>query len=312
MPHNSTRWEIELYENALRFRGPPSDCDNLTPPDRKAGDISSFSDSSRRRLIKKMLRLERSRLSDGLFVTLTYHEEWPDDRQALKSQLNTLLQAMRRRWSSLRYVWRVELQERGAPHFHLLLWRSAAHEWEHEEDIYAWLVDTWQRISGCTTGAHARHGVDLQRLTSWREALAYTSKYVAKDDDIDTAPDLGRRWGASQSLPTDSYCRVHVNERGAHILRRLARKLLSSRGMEDSHLVEHLKNARSALIGMERRTVDDLVTHLQTRDGVDIRAGPLPDVTPQIDPRKEWVRFVPSHMGQPLPPGASVERLQCA
>lgn len=312
MPHNSTRCSISLYENALSFQRPGKYEAPGTPPTREEGDISSFSQSSRRRLIKKMLKLERSRLSDGLFVTLTYHREWPTDRKELKRQLNTFLQSLRRRYPGLRYIWRVELQKRGAPHFHLLLWRSAADEWENQEDQHRWLTSTWQRVSGCTTRAHARHGVDVQRLTSWREALAYTSKYVAKTDDVDEAPRLGRRWGASESLPCAPSVRLHVNERGMHILRRLARKLLSSRGMNGSRFIEHLKQASSGLIGMERRTVHDLCSYLTTCEGVDIRDGPPPVPPSDVPDDAEWVRTTYRNIPGVDPCHSPPKTLQCA
>lgn len=276
MPHNSTQWGVEVYETALSFDKPQEYEGSPVPPDRERGDISSFSSASRRRLIKKMLRLERSRLSDGMFLTLTYHEQWPEDRAALKRQLNAFLQACRRRWPGLHYLWRVELQKRGAPHFHLILWRSRGETWEHTDDIYRWAVDTWQRVSGCTTEAHARHGVDLQELTSWREALAYTSKYVAKMDSGEKDANLGRRWATSEGLPCSPHIRLHINERAGHILRRLCRKLMSSRTEGESSFADHLREAPSALVGMDPDSVDKMLNYLARREDCLVRQGPGP------------------------------------
>ena len=277
MPHNSTRpWRIALHEHSLQFKAPREDDQHPTPPDRERGDISGFSQSSRRRLIKKILRMESSRLSEGRFLTLTYHNEWPEDREDLKDQLNALLQSFRRRWPSMRYIWRVELQKRGAPHFHLMIWRAGGHEWEAMDEMREWLVETWQRISGCTSEAHAQYGVDLQRLQSWRKATAYVSKYVAKSTEIDSAPRLGRRWGASQSLPTSPHLRLHMNERAGHVLRRLCRKLLRSKSSGKSRLADHLREARQGLVGMEGATIDKMLAYLQQRVDCRVRAGPGP------------------------------------
>ena len=289
MPQNSTRWSVEVYENALSFSA-PTDWENTpTPPEREEGDISSFSQSSRRRLIKKMLRLERSRLSQGLFVTLTYHREWPSDRSELKNQLNTFLQSLRREYGSLHYIWRVELQSRGAPHFHLILWRPAGKEWGAVSEEEATVREKWRSAIGCSTEAHARYGVDVRALDSWREALAYTSKYVAKHDDVGSAPQLGRRWAASQGLPTSPHMRLHINESAAHILRRICRKLLNARAEGQSSFAEYLKEATSGLVGLEPDSIDKLLSYLQQREGASVQQGagpPLPSSVPSDLPER--------------------------
>lgn len=313
MSQNSTRrWAIEAYEHSIRIDGPARDRNSTTPPARENGDIQSFSADSRRRLIKKFLRLERSRLSAGSFVTLTYHEDWTTEREDIQQDLNAFLQALRRAYPEACYLWRLEFQSRGAPHFHLMIWGPASGDPYDLDELRQWVRKTWTRIADQDSAAHAEWGTDTRRLTSWREAMAYVSKYVAAAGNEGDVEYSGRRWGAAQSLPTTPTARFHVSESDAHIIRRICRKLLAKRLGEEHPLVEHLKTGRKALIGLNPSTWMDLLDYIQDHGEQSIRAGPLPDAGGGLDEDEEWVMFTakpaPSTASRPHP----ATRVQCA
>nr|YP_010736376.1 hypothetical protein P8547_mgp35 [Zygnema circumcarinatum]QKQ14705.1 hypothetical protein [Zygnema circumcarinatum]WEL36349.1 hypothetical protein [Zygnema circumcarinatum] len=52
-------------------------------------------------------------------ITLTYPSNYPMDGRVCKSHLNRLLTQIRSDYKGLKYVWCMELKERGAPHFHI-------------------------------------------------------------------------------------------------------------------------------------------------------------------------------------------------
>lgn len=277
MSHNSTRWQIEAHHHALKIDGPAKDRESPPPPERREGDISSFSKDSRRRLIKKILRLESSRLSSGSFVTLTYHEEWTTERADVQRDLNTFLQAMRREYPQAVYIWRLEFQSRGAPHFHLMIWQPRGCGDFDLGELSEWVQDTWTRIADQGTAAHEEWGTDTARITSWREAMSYVSKYVAATGDEGDVEYSGRRWGASQSLPTAPVLRFTVSERDGQILRRILRKLIGKRLGENHPLHEHLKTGRKALVGLNPSSWMKLLDYIQDHGEASIREGPLRD-----------------------------------
>jgi len=277
MSHNSTQWQVEAHEHALQLSGPKKPSQAPAPPTRENGDIARFSADSRRRLIKKILRLQRSKLSDGSFVSLTYHDDWVTEREDLQQDLAAFLQALRRQYPSAVYIWRLEFQKRGAPHFHLMIWRTGASDAPHLDQLADWVSTTWTRIADQDSEAHARYGADTRRITSWREALAYVTKYVAKTGPEGEVEYSGRRWGASQSLPTAPRARVHMNESAGHVLRRLCRKLVEKTLGKDHALYEHLQQGTRALIAMEPRTVRQMLSYVASRKGCWVRHGPLPD-----------------------------------
>ncbi len=133
-----------------------------TPPTRTEGDISGFSDDSARRLRALFDRLRRD--APATFLTLTYHRQNPDP-EAAKRHLHAFMQACRRRYDriAVSVIWRMEWQENGTPHFHLLvygLW------WEES----GWFKRTWHRITG-EAGADRSHIYGPARCPRWGNGL---------------------------------------------------------------------------------------------------------------------------------------------
>lgn len=160
--------------------------------DKTRGTIQGFSSASRRRLIRKISRLERSK---AVFLTLTYPADFPD-AQAAKTHLRTFWKRIYRRHPEASAIWRLEFQKRGAPHFHLIVFNLP---FIGKEIIRQW----WAEIIG--------HGTDeplftrIEMIRSWRGVMSYASKYLSKVDDIadmalsgfniDAYLTAGRFWG---------------------------------------------------------------------------------------------------------------------
>lgn len=135
------------------------------------------------------------------FITLTYHETWPDDPAAWKAQLNALEKRIERTWGCVSYYWRLEFQERGAPHFHLLLWLQEPVRRIHDpterilrlrNNISWW----WNEIAGDGSTKHLDAGTQVKKCKSLRHLAGYLSKYVAKTEQFsESCTHPGRLWG---------------------------------------------------------------------------------------------------------------------
>lgn len=206
------------------------------------------------------------RLPPASFVTLTYHRPAPEWQQ----QFAAFLQELRRR--GIRYLWRLELQKRGAPHWHLILWcpPSAVQP----------LRGAWHRIAANGSRRHIQYGFHVRKVESYRAACAYVSKYVSKVSSDSPHQLTGHRhWGASRSLPTAPHAEHAITEAGFYQLRRFARRLIRSRNRQrrmwrmspaNLHLFVSHQTAARAL-----EWVSDHVSPLppsERRD--DCRAGP--------------------------------------
>lgn len=165
----------------------------------KRGVISEFSPKSRLRMLKLMAKINWTD-HKAIFITLTYPQTWPDNKTA-KNHARAFLKRINRRFPDVKIpvIWRLEFQERGAPHFHLLLIDMP---FIH----YTEIQQMWMDIIGET---NQRVFTRIEMIQSKRHAMYYVSKYMAKRKPLhsgfnpvpylaDNEPEsefLGRLWG---------------------------------------------------------------------------------------------------------------------
>lgn len=145
------------------------------PPPRR-GEIRGWSESSRKRLQWVL------RNTVGMWhtmVTLTYQE--PPEPKAAKHHLNAFLQGLRRR--EIDYCWALELQQRGAIHFHIY----TSVTWLPLADLRA----SWMNLTG-----NPSQSINVVPVHN----PFYILKYIAKSEGSPDA--LGRYWGTSVRVPT--------------------------------------------------------------------------------------------------------------
>ncbi len=89
------------------------------------GKIRGFSKASRRNLLRRLASINRNDFwayEGRVFsITLTYPREYPEDPKLCKSHLEALRKRLARMCGPFSAYWRLGIQERGAWHFHLLL-----------------------------------------------------------------------------------------------------------------------------------------------------------------------------------------------
>jgi hypothetical protein len=185
--------------------GPPK----VMPEHGKRGIISGFSRSSRRRMFGKLSRAKWD-ACPAVFVTLTYHDTWPD-AEGQKQQLRAWkARLLRSPWGRLfgGACWRLEWQKRGAPHYHIVVFFTAM---PSLTEFRAWCSKAWNAIVAPGDLAHLRAGTNcrLARNTSGGplgKLMQYLGKYLAKQGkavDPGTGEVLatGRIWGVWGRLP---------------------------------------------------------------------------------------------------------------
>ncbi len=154
------------------------------------GRVRCWSPASRRRLLKVAGSVDwdgvRAEWGGAwLFLTLTYREDPGPER--CKRDLDVLARRWARRWGHARWLWKMEFQRRGVPHFHFIGWvpkdgavALAAYRW--------WLWDAWREIAGA--GVRQRVDVDYARA---RDMVRYFVAYASTG------------WKASQHLVPASW-----------------------------------------------------------------------------------------------------------
>lgn len=132
------------------------------------GVVDGMSRASRRRLLRLMatLEVESQRV---VFVTLTYHG-FPSHKRS-KQNLKAFFMRVTRKFPQASGVWRLEQQQRGSIHFHILFFNLPY--WKYDDLQKAWTEITGEDISG----------IDIGLVNDHKHAMLYVGKYIAKVDN---------------------------------------------------------------------------------------------------------------------------------
>lgn len=151
--------------------------------------IAGFSSDARRRLRYRLHAMRRD--ADALLVTLTYHETHPHPRTA-KEHLDAWWKRVRRRYPDAAAIWKMEPQERGAPHFHVLIYGLP---FLPVQRACSW----WHAITEEASSQHAKAGLDLEGVgvNGDGKLQAYLAGYMGEKYESwpGGVEDVGRWWG---------------------------------------------------------------------------------------------------------------------
>ena len=241
----------------------------------KRGHIKGFSSSSRRRLMVTISKVKRD-ADLPLFVTLTYSAQFPDPKTS-KQHLDTLDKRIGRAFPNLGFIWKLEPQKRGAPHFHLLVWgeetRTAADAMpavpEPQTSFCEWLPRAWFEIAGQGDENHLLWHMGLlgsgnthsvQRVNSFRGVWAYAAKYLGKTFEIPGWEAAGRFWGVvrRKNIPFGEAFTVDLDRSKACTVLRYMRRFSSK--PKGKKVKKYRQNHRSATAYCE---ADQWVNKLQ-------------------------------------------------
>lgn len=225
----------------------------------KRGNIQTFSAKSRRNLMNLMATLDRENLP--LFVTLTYPKKYPDPVRS-KRDLKVFIQRIKRLWPDVGYIWKLEFQKRGAPHFHLFMWGV-----DYESALGS-ISNIWFDV--CKTGdpKHLLAGTNVERIRDPRGIMCYASKYLGKVIEEDLPEELGRLWGRGGKIPIIGGEEFKISDNDSYrLLRYLRRRILTKN-----------KNIRTFYVAHPEQWYDmhDRLTGVAGRSGPERR--PLPDL----------------------------------
>ena len=163
--------------------------EELRRKNRKRSKIIRFSKRSARRLRHLVRNTEDIWKA---FITLTYPENFPSNGKEVKTHLNGFLQYLR--CKKIKYIWVLEFQSRGAPHFHII----ASGQIQKEE-----VAERWYRIVGSGDERHLRAGTRVEGIKSKGHLYGYLYNYIKKLDQKkppEGVEDVGRFWGSSRNL----------------------------------------------------------------------------------------------------------------
>jgi hypothetical protein len=203
-----------------------------SPPIRRGGGIrdtvKGFSRASRRNLLRRLASINRGAFKAFkgrmIFVTLTYPHEYPDDPELCKRDLTALRKRLQREFGTFAAFWRLGIQERGAWHFHLLLFVGPSIG--PVSELRRYISSSWYEITGKVSEGHLHTGTRVEAVKKWKQATSYVERYMAKPEEFPEGLETGRIWGVwnEDYLPVQ-WETVQVSLRDAFRIRRIFRKL---------------------------------------------------------------------------------------
>lgn len=128
-------------------------------------------------------------------ITLTYPGQYPKEGKVCKKQLDAFLQHLRKDYKGLKYVWFLEFQKRGAPHFHIF--STAPVPGKH------YTAKLWYHIVDSKDDRHLRSGTQVKPFESREEGIRYATEYANKSTQKMSPKsfyNVGRFWGASRGI----------------------------------------------------------------------------------------------------------------
>lgn len=214
--HNIRQGELRVYQG-----GSLIECKRkrtwttLERPGSDRGVVCGFSLDARRRMLRFIAKLERTR--KPLFVTLTYPDEAfnfrLEGRTLKETHLKLFYQRLEYKYPGVSFIWRMEYASRKSgkhvgelfPHFHLLVWGV---EDVDIEEVREFVASAWWSLCGKLSEAHRRAGTRVERIRSINGVFWYAAKYLSKEV-ADQNLQVGRWWGVKgkQNLP-EVYCHV--------------------------------------------------------------------------------------------------------
>lgn len=182
--------------------------DLITPSDKKKkkrGDIVGHSPKSQRRARMFLSKIPNEEIMKGLLVTLTYPGKQAADKipaaseyLVYKDHLRKFNQAIVRKWEGSG-AWFLEFQERGAPHYHLIVF-GVGHS--NLVPFQEWVSKEWNRI--VDGGAdHLEAGTRVEIPKHCQAARNYVTAYFTKGAQAPAETKVGRYWGkfGTSSIP---------------------------------------------------------------------------------------------------------------
>jgi hypothetical protein len=221
---------MEIKQYLDDYEKPKDENDSRTYSPR--GEVNTLSRKSRRNLFNYVLRLQYR--SGYYFVTLTYPKEYPQKFTIWKDNLKTLCSYLRYHFPQLGFLWKLEFQKRGAPHYHLLLFDPTQPDQEVLEEM---ITGEWVRIVKDYTKKFSEHSVDVKAVHDIKKSGFYLAIYQTKDGYIPANVKTGRHWGifGRKQMPITEQGKASLSVDQYRILKRVCRKWVQKQKNSQSY-----------------------------------------------------------------------------
>lgn len=155
--------------------------------------IKTFSDASRKRLLEKLMEIEFKK-NEWRFVTCTIHEGVKVDSVSWSKIMKRFCINFERKYGKIPFVWKLEFQENGQPHLHLLVrYKFKREDYDRFRNIW---VDSVHSGNALYDYSMRKASTAVERIKKSSGALGYFAKYIGKKEQALFPQDwTSRIWG---------------------------------------------------------------------------------------------------------------------
>ena len=201
--------DLEIYKRGIKIK--LRDRNNYNRVGGRRGIITELTKDSRKRLSWAYTQGDWKSM-----LTLTYHNDFPEQKES-KQHLTRFLERLTR--MGIKYLWILEFQRRGMPHYHVWMDRQYRDcpDWDDQANG-SWLPGSWRslmsiwlRVSGQIGDEQAcAFAYHQKTYVNWRviAGVDYASKYASKVQQKGLPPGLvtyGKWWGCSRGAIIADY-----------------------------------------------------------------------------------------------------------
>lgn len=216
---SSVNVEAQVYSKDIVLRR-KMDITPIPPPKEQGSKIMEMTYKSRARLL---FTIKNTALKFQTLITLTYPADYPTDGKSVKTDLKEFLQESRRDLGGYEYIWFLEFQRRGAPHYHLLTTILTGTSWFGAVRKVVSL--NWYKAVGSGDPKHLDAGTRVEKIRRPDGATRYVAKYASKKEQK-LVPELyqnvGRFWGCSRGVQPLPMFTIETTDSGLLVLLDLA------------------------------------------------------------------------------------------
>jgi len=125
--------------------------------------------------------------------------------------------------------WRMGMQNRGAWHFHVLLF--VGQSIRPVRELRRFISSSWYEVTGKVSEGHLRAGTRVVAVKRWKQVTSYVERYMAKSEEFPEGLETGRIWGIwNKELLPIRWETIKVSLKDAFRIRRVYRKLARRKG----------------------------------------------------------------------------------
>lgn len=168
------------------------------------GARKPIAELTRRSLSRLAFVVSNTEVEFHSMLTLTYPDDYPLSGKVSKKHLRRFLNDFQHIFGKQSYLWFLEFQERGAPHYHILVEMLGPNKWMRRQFGYSWariVCREQEEVNKCyAVHSHTRQWEQIRKRDGARRyALQYAAKPTQKIVPQNFR-DVGRFWGCSRDV----------------------------------------------------------------------------------------------------------------